>query len=662
MASASEAPPQRINSSSNTATANDNTSTTYSAKKLIMSSVQTEKQVQAQSNSEEKPISLVGSLRSRANTAKPVVTLHNTVKPIGLSLNDNDSLKTPTVLGTTDVTLRTPTILGSPTKGPLSAVGHSDELTTPRLSLSAYSTPNTQAQAFFGEHEPLLTGTTLSNNCSSSSGTALNTHTENKDSKTTITIKGNISTSISTFGTQNVNSPGLSATMFQFSPLVEHFLQSITKTQQTNSNLPLLVLDSNAKTPSATDTPDLFKVLQDKKDVTPIPHHHHTQPSTSQPSMSSQQQSPQLATDYLQLNRTTNDSTTRSNNPTAPGPSGVLAQNGFTTATATASATSCQVQGGLQYAPQNTNAAPRPGTSTNPLNLSNNPTQVHKFQIQHPPGSHQHHHHPQAHVRSASGSAAASSTSSGNTAVLQLRHTCSVSATTSGTNNNLHQQHNNDNNNTNNNYNNYTSSSNPSTTQSQSVVSTVAQQQQQQVRSCPHVAIASSSDTTTTRQTQPSNTNTQQQHTTAFLSRAFYPVFRGDFQPKIEPIDDYYQSALSFAQPTSMFQPGPMSSPDISGFTPDKNPSSVASVCEHFHEVTISPPTFVHIPVKSHLVVKFVGANSLDPMNVNDIPKFILNRRSPRRSTSSTNNNVDMNTASSRSMPSQQQQFTKIVN
>lgn len=48
--------------------------------------------------------------------------------------------------------------------------------------------------------------------------------------------------------------------MFQFSPLVEHFLQSITKTQQTNSNLPLLVLDSNAKTPSATDTPDLFKV------------------------------------------------------------------------------------------------------------------------------------------------------------------------------------------------------------------------------------------------------------------------------------------------------------------------------------------------------------------------------------------------------------------
>lgn len=49
--------------------------------------------------------------------------------------------------------------------------------------------------------------------------------------------------------------------MFQFSPLVEHFLQSITKSQQTNANLPLLVLDPNAKTPSATETSDLFKVM-----------------------------------------------------------------------------------------------------------------------------------------------------------------------------------------------------------------------------------------------------------------------------------------------------------------------------------------------------------------------------------------------------------------
>lgn len=55
--------------------------------------------------------------------------------------------------------------------------------------------------------------------------------------------------------------------MFQFSPLVEHFLQSITKSQPTNANLPLLVLDSNAKTPNATDTPDLFKVLKPRRSL-----------------------------------------------------------------------------------------------------------------------------------------------------------------------------------------------------------------------------------------------------------------------------------------------------------------------------------------------------------------------------------------------------------
>lgn len=76
---------------------------------------------------------------------------------MGLSLNDNDSLKTPTALGNTDVTLKTPTVLGSPTKGPFSAGTHVDELITPKLSLNNFSTPNIHTQAFFGEHEPLLT-------------------------------------------------------------------------------------------------------------------------------------------------------------------------------------------------------------------------------------------------------------------------------------------------------------------------------------------------------------------------------------------------------------------------------------------------------------------------------------------------------------------------
>ncbi|VDK56755.1 unnamed protein product [Gongylonema pulchrum] len=126
---------------------------------------------------------------------------------------------------------------------------------------------------------------------------------ELKDQKATITFKGSISTSISTFGAQNVNSPGLSATMFQFSPLVEHFLQSITKSQQTNANLPLLVLDSSAKTPNATDTPDLFKVFQDDKDVATGQQQQQQQQQqqpTSQPSTSAYS-THQVLSDYTQV-------------------------------------------------------------------------------------------------------------------------------------------------------------------------------------------------------------------------------------------------------------------------------------------------------------------------------------------------------------------------
>lgn len=95
----------------------------------------------------------------RTGQNKPVVSLNNSnTESVGLSLNDNDSLKTPTALGNTDVTLKTPTVLGSPTKGPLSAGTHVDELVTPKLSLNNFSAPNNQTQAFFGEHEPLLTG------------------------------------------------------------------------------------------------------------------------------------------------------------------------------------------------------------------------------------------------------------------------------------------------------------------------------------------------------------------------------------------------------------------------------------------------------------------------------------------------------------------------
>ncbi|KHN70838.1 Early growth response protein 1 [Toxocara canis] len=446
-----------------------------------MSSAQTEKQPSTCTlNSAEDKAPIMGSLRNRANSAKPVA-LHNSIKPVGLSLNDNDSLKTPTVLGNTEVTLRTPTILGSPTKGPLSAVGHGDELTTPRLSLSAYSTPNTQAQAFFGEHEPLLTAnieistvlpqSSLTNNAlgTNLNNSNTNNHTDGKDQKATITIKGSISTSISTFGTQNVNSPGLSATMFQFSPLVEHFLQSITKTQQTNSNLPLLVLDSNAKTPSATDTPDLFKVLQDKKETSA----HQAQPSTSQPSMTPQ---PSLSTDYLQISRNGSVAAIGRSSP-PPGPSGVV-QNGFATGNTVCAA-------GLQY-PQNPRAS-----SANPLNLSSTPAQAQKFQMQ------------QQSLGSTVSARAASVTP-------VAQQTCSVSATSSASANAGYPSCS------------YTAGNGAP---------------------CPHASITRNQQQ---QQPQPQQSNTTQSSQT---------TFRGDFQPKIEPIDDYYQPTMTFGQPGPMFPP-----------------------------------------------------------------------------------------------------------
>ncbi|VDN03814.1 unnamed protein product [Thelazia callipaeda] len=279
------------------------------------------------------------SAKGRTVQSKPIVSLNNSIlKPVGLSLNDNDSLKTPTAFGNTDVTLKTPTVLGSPTKGPLSAGAHVDELTTPKLNLNNFSTPCTQAQAFFGEHEPLLTAnieisTILPQSSIASVAPGVTavgssgTQSDIKDQKTTITFKGSISTSISTFGSQNVNSPGLSATMFQFSPLVEHFLQSITKSQQTNANLPLLVLDPNSKAPAATDAPDLFRILQENKDTGNVSAAGFQQLPTSQLSVSAASGGHQVLSDYIQtsragmLNRTT----------PPPGPSGVK-HSGFSSA------------------------------------------------------------------------------------------------------------------------------------------------------------------------------------------------------------------------------------------------------------------------------------------------------------------------------------------
>jgi hypothetical protein len=90
---------------------------------------------------------------SASDALRTKVTLKNNQQMTCLSLLDNDCLKTPTV---PDL-IKTPTTLGSPTKS-ISNFAHLDDLNTPRLCLGS-GTPKNQGQAFFGDHEPLLTGT-----------------------------------------------------------------------------------------------------------------------------------------------------------------------------------------------------------------------------------------------------------------------------------------------------------------------------------------------------------------------------------------------------------------------------------------------------------------------------------------------------------------------
>ncbi|CAD5217091.1 unnamed protein product [Bursaphelenchus okinawaensis] len=142
------------------------------------------------------------------------ITLKNNQQMNCLRLVEtSDCLRTPTMT-------RTPTI-SSPLKTAASLV-HADDLNTPSL---------------FGDHEPLLTANIEISTVVSQSTTTAQTTTaqstadgnlsnadpaniQSKDHKTnaTFTIKGSFSTS-----------PGLSTTLFQFSPIVEHFLQQSFK-------------------------------------------------------------------------------------------------------------------------------------------------------------------------------------------------------------------------------------------------------------------------------------------------------------------------------------------------------------------------------------------------------------------------------------------------
>uniref|UniRef100_A0AC34GRW6 C2H2-type domain-containing protein n=1 Tax=Panagrolaimus sp. ES5 TaxID=591445 RepID=A0AC34GRW6_9BILA len=208
------------------------------------------------------PAAINGSHTMTMKTStKSKITLKNNQQMQCLSIFDgNDCLKTPTV---PDM-LKTPTITVSPTKH-ATYLGHVDDLNTPGVTLNPCPTTN-NTQAFFGDHEPLFTG----------SAGASTTTTSSSGHETSISFKDKPLLSAKGFAS-NINSPGLSASIFQFSPIVEHFLQS-WKTP----TLPLLTV-TDAKTPGATDTPDLMKVVRilpddDKKDI--IDHHHHTRAAT----------------------------------------------------------------------------------------------------------------------------------------------------------------------------------------------------------------------------------------------------------------------------------------------------------------------------------------------------------------------------------------------
>uniref|UniRef100_A0AC35EUD9 C2H2-type domain-containing protein n=1 Tax=Panagrolaimus sp. PS1159 TaxID=55785 RepID=A0AC35EUD9_9BILA len=208
------------------------------------------------------PAAINGSHTMTMKTStKSKITLKNNQQMQCLSIFDgNDCLKTPTV---PDM-LKTPTITVSPTKH-ANYLGHVDDLNTPGVCLNPCPTTN-NTQAFFGDHEPLFTG----------SAGASTTTTSSSGQETSISFKDKPLLSAKGFAS-NINSPGLSASIFQFSPIVEHFLQS-WKTP----TLPLLTV-TDAKTPGATDTPDLMKVVRilpddDKKDI--IDHQHHTRAAT----------------------------------------------------------------------------------------------------------------------------------------------------------------------------------------------------------------------------------------------------------------------------------------------------------------------------------------------------------------------------------------------
>ncbi|GMR60503.1 hypothetical protein PMAYCL1PPCAC_30698, partial [Pristionchus mayeri] len=217
-------------------------------------------------------------LPSRLARAAP--SLHH--KAINHSManhHDPDCLKTPTM---SDM-LQTPT--PSQLTSPFKHTPAADD--TPRFSFSQISLPPPPGgQRFFGENDPIMVTANGSQRSDDSSpgGEELKTpifafdhclpstsgiqSTSSKEEKketkpaTTTTMNGkhpkpNLPSLTTTGLAPPLGSPGLNGGMFQFSPLVEHFLQTISNR---SGGLPeLSVMD--AETPKTAEAPDLLKLV-----------------------------------------------------------------------------------------------------------------------------------------------------------------------------------------------------------------------------------------------------------------------------------------------------------------------------------------------------------------------------------------------------------------
>lgn len=172
------------------------------------------------------------------------------------------------------IKFQTPTV-NSPRHTPLSIDG------TPRVNGFSGFTPQTD-QTFFGEHEPLFCSqfaVKSANDREAAQHSSDFPSSSSMDQKPAKSLSSNSAFSnrivvhkqkpehlklrdVDAVATNNssigVDSPGLSASMFQFSPMVEHFLQTLSN-KGSAPVLPELVVDT--KTPEfEPDSSDLSKV------------------------------------------------------------------------------------------------------------------------------------------------------------------------------------------------------------------------------------------------------------------------------------------------------------------------------------------------------------------------------------------------------------------